>query len=129
MLNDNENILNYVKKIREAIYDECQKNADFAPKEYQECCVRILNAEIILYNDTLDIIYHNSAAGTNTNLSLSSLIELQNKISNILLEPENIIKKEKQMRKLFAEQKMPPKSYFKLDYKTKDLLSVTIETI
>lgn len=125
MVNDNQNLFNIVLEIRENIYDECQKSAYFAPIEYQQCCERILNAEMILYDDTIGIMNSNASIGSKTSLSLDSLIELQKKVLNTLLETENIIDKEKRMHKLFVQQKISPENYFKLNAKISELLPTT----
>ena len=121
-MNDNLNLLKSLEQIRETIYDECQKNAYFAPKEYRQCYERILNASMTLYDDVLGMICDNSAIGLKTNLPLSKLIELQKEILSILFESENIITKEKMIRKLFSKQKISPKNYFKLNTKISELL-------
>lgn len=122
MLSNNKDLLKAITEIRENIYDECQKNAYFAPVKYQRCCVRILNAEMALYDDTISIMSNHSNIGIKTELPLDKLVELQQKTLNILLEPENIIDKEKKLQELFIQQKISPKKYFRLNAKISELL-------
>ena len=122
MVNDNQKLLDFVTKVREGICDECQKIAYFAPVEYQQCCARILNASTIVYEDIMNMIFGNAHIGIKTHLSLATLVMLQEKVLNILFEPENIIKKEKIMRRLFLGQNISPKNYFKLNDKISEFL-------
>lgn len=122
MTNDQIALLVALDKIHEEIYDECQKCAYNTPKEYRQCCGRILNATTTLYDDTLGIIHNNSATGAKTKLPLSALIELQQKVLSVLQEPETIIDREKIMQEYFAKQNIAPKKYFKTCAKINELL-------
>lgn len=122
MTNDQIALLATLDKIREGIFDECQKCAYNTPKEYRQCCGRILNATTTLYDDTLWIIYNNSAIGAKTKLPLSVLIELQQKVLSVLQEPESIINKEKMMQEYFTKQNIAPQKYFKTSAKINELL-------
>ena len=125
MVNDNLNLLKSIEQIHESICDECQRSSDFAPKKYQQCCKRILNATMVLYDDIIAIIQNNLTEGIVTKLSLFNLIELQKNVLAILQEPDNIINKEKLMHQLFAQQKISPRNYFKLNHKISELLAST----
>jgi hypothetical protein len=122
MTNDQIALVETLDKMREEIFDECQKCAFDAPKEYRRCCGRILNAATTLYEDTLKIIHTHSEIGAKTKLPLSILIELQQKVLSVLQEPETIIDREKMMQEYFAKKNIAPQKYFKTNTRINELL-------
>lgn len=122
MTNNRIALLTSLEQMRDEIYDECQRSAFASPREYRQCCGRILNAATILYEDTLGAIEHNSETGAKTKLPLFDLIELQQKVLSVLQEPESILNKEKMMQEYFAKQNVPPKNYFRATAKITELL-------
>ena len=125
MTNNQIALLESLEQIRDEIYDECLRCSFATPAAYRRCCGRILNAAMTLYDDTLRAIQTNSVTGTKTKLSLSNLIELQQKILSVLQEPDSIINKEKIMQEYFAKQNIIPQKYFKSNAKINELLPVT----